>query len=54
MRSAYFPLFARKIHWAHILQIVVETVLSKMVIEKALPHFNLRNIRLEGNRISIL
>src|SRR4029077_9952204 len=54
MRPAYFRIFARKIHWARILQIVVETILSQMVIEKVLLHFNLRDIRFKSNRISIL
>src|SRR5262249_18511893 len=54
VRPAYFRIFASKIHWAHVLQIVVETVSSQTGIEKLLLHFNLRNIRLKSNRISIL
>ena len=45
MRPAYFCILASEIHRARILQIVVETVLSQMVIEKRLPHFNWCNVR---------
>ena len=53
MRPAYLRILAGEIHRARILQIVVETVLSQMVIEEVLLHFNLRHIRLQSNRISI-
>ena len=53
MRPAYFRIFTIKSHRARILQIVVEAVLSQMVIENALPHFKLRDIRFKGNRASI-
>lgn len=54
MCPADFRVLAAKLYRARVPQVLVEGVLRQVVIEKALPRFNLLNIRPAGNRFSVL
>jgi hypothetical protein len=53
MCAADLRILACQVHWAGVLQIVVEGILGQMVIENVLLHFDGRRVSLPGDRVSI-
>src|SRR5262245_33943853 len=51
MRPAHLGIVAGKINRTGMLQIVVETFVGQPGVEEASPHFNCRNIRLDGRGV---
>jgi hypothetical protein len=45
MRPAYFGVRPAKIHGARVLEVIVEAFPGQVVIQDALLHFNLREVR---------